>query len=474
MPTLEAPPEPGKAKAYKTARPAVRRIYRWHQIARPNQIAPEGDWFIWLILAGRGWGKTRTGAEWAAEKGRRYPGARIALVAETFADGRDTMVEGESGLLSVFEEAELRGGSREGAWNRSLGELYLANGTRYRIYSSEKPGQLRGPQHHFAWADEPAKFKDATKGPSEDTTWSNLEMGLRLSIDDSEPQAVATGTPKPVRLLTQHDSKPLGLLRRGSTVVTKGHTDENLANLARSFREEVVEPFRGTRLGDQELAAEILEDTPGALWARDWIETSRVEALPRGTFYGTVLALDPADGTEAGAEQAWCLAGIAAENHHIYIMDSEGMRTSALGWLKAAIHKARDADASIVVEKNHGGAYLVELLEQAMKELGIRVPYQTVTASEGKTTRAEKPAMLYEQGFETENPVVHHLGYFPELEDQMRTFTGGPGEKSPDRLDALVWAMTHLMGYSRAPRKKLAGVATYGQGGQVKGVASWQ
>lgn len=466
-----------KVEAWKAARPPVRARTRWKLIARKNQLAPAGKWFIWLVLAGRGWGKTVTGAEWAAEKARRYPGARIALCAQTFADGRDTMVEGETGLLGVFEDAELRGGSRETAWNRSIGELYLANGSRFRIFSSEKPARLRGPQHHFAWADEPATFYDAHKGPSKDTTWSNLEFGCRLSIDGSEPQIVATGTPQPVKLLTQADEQPFGLLHRAATVITKGHTDENLRNLARTYREQVVEPFRGTRLGRQELAAEILEDTPGALWRRIWIDYGRVIDQPPKGYRSKVLALDPADGNVDGAEQAWCLAGSALDLH-LYVIESEGMRVSPLQWLKAAIHRAREADATILVEKNHGGRYLVELLETAMKEIGVRVPYRTIDASQGKTTRAEPVAMLYEQGYETDDPKVHHVGNHSVLEDQMTNFTGAPGEKSPDRLDAAVWAIRDLMGYNRTPSEDPHGenkaVPWGGNGHPVGGAVSYR
>lgn len=436
--------------------PAIRSTAAWRLIARPSQLAPIGAWFIWLILAGRGWGKTRTGAEWAAEKARRYPGCRIALCSQTFGDGRDTMVEGESGLLSVFEDEELRGGSRETAWNRSIGELYLANGSRFKVFSSEKPARLRGPQHHFAWADEPATFLDANKGPSKDTTWSNLEFGCRLTIDGSQPQIVATGTPQPVLLLTQTEEEPLGLIHRGSTVITKGHTDENLGNLAEVYRQEVVEPFRGTRLGRQELAAEILEDRPGALWKRDWIDRARVRRSPRKGYRRKVLALDPADGNEKSDEQAWCLAGLGVD-HQLYVADSEGMRTTPLKWLMAAVLLADEEDAVIVIEMNHGGEFLIGLLEQAMKELDVRVPYAKVYASKGKTTRAEPVSTLYEQGYNDEHPelssqVIHHINYLPKLEDQMCNWTGEPGQKSPDRLDALVWAITHLKRYSRKPK----------------------
>lgn len=235
-----------------------------HRHARANQRPPVGDWLIWLILAGRGFGKTRTGAETVNEWARQ-PNLRIAIVGQTFTDGRDTMVEGESGLLSVIDPVELRGGTVETAWNRSLGELFFANGTKAKVFSSEKPGQLRGPQHHKAWVDEPAKFKDAAKGDGLDTTFNNLLLGLRLG---ERPQAVVTGTPTPAKLIRQ-------LVERPSTHTTRGSTYDNLVNLAPTFRDEVLARYEGTRIGRQELLGEILSDVEGALWTLDVIERAR-------------------------------------------------------------------------------------------------------------------------------------------------------------------------------------------------------
>jgi phage terminase large subunit-like protein len=418
----------------------------WRAVARPDQLPPEGPWFVWLILAGRGWGKTRTGAEWAAEKARRYPHIRVALVAQKFGDGRDTMVEGESGLLSVLGDHELRGGSRHTAWNRSLGELFLANGSRFKIYSSERPAQLRGPQHHYAWGDEPATWLDAHKGPAEDTTFSNLTFGCRLETkgtdgSTSTPQLVLTGTPKPVRLLTQRPDgqNPPGLMLRASTTLTRGHTDENLGNLAPTYRHEVVEPLRGTRLGRQELAAEVLEDVEGALWTHATIDAKRT-AEPPLSFQSKVLAMDPADGTEQGAEQGLAVCGIGSD-WDLYVTRSEGLRLTGLEYCKHCINVAtEEACSRIVVEKNHGGTYLLELLEQAMRILGKRVAVHVVTAARDKRARAEPVAALYEQG------KVRHLGHFTELEEQQTSYTGTGREESPDRLDALVWALSELKG----------------------------
>jgi phage terminase large subunit-like protein len=412
----------------------------WTDRARENQLSPSGDWFGWLILAGRGWGKTRTGAEWCAEKARTYRGCRIALVAQTYADGRDTMVEGESGLASsvVLADHEIK------QWNRSLGELILMNGSRFKVFSSEKPRQLRGPQHHFGWGDEPFTWYDAKAGPAEDTTWSNFVFGLRLSIDGSSPQWVATGTPKPVALLTQRNREPQGLLLQEGVELTRGHTDENLGNLAPAYRRRVVEPMRHTRLGRQELAAEVLGDIEGALWRREWIDQHRATADPPAGYQATCVALDPSDGTAAGSEQGICVAGLGLDND-FYVIASEGHRGSTYQWLIHALELAKKHGALIVIEKNHGGQALVELLEQAMVRTGIRAPYRVVWASQGKRTRAEPVAQLYEAGKHRDRGRVRHLGEHPILEEQMTTWT--PGEPSPDRMDALVWAIYHLMGF---------------------------
>lgn len=332
-----------------------RRAKRW--VPRANQIPPDWSWFVWLILAGRGWGKTRTGAEWAADKARRFPGCRIALVAQAFADGRDTMVEGESGLLSIFDDSELRGGSQDTAWNRSMGELFLANGSRFKVFSSEKPRTLRGPQHHFAWVDEPATFYDAHKGSAEDTTWSNLVFGCRLTSAGSTPQIVATGTPKPVKLLTQRptDDSPPGLLYRVSTAITRGHSDDNLANLAESYRREVIDPLRDTRLGRQELAAEVLEDVEGALWKREWFgrEGFRVAEAPAWWQRAPVIGVDPADGSQTGDEQAYTIAGLGPD-HLLYVVESEGLRVTVYPFARAVIERALHHGAIIVLERNAG------------------------------------------------------------------------------------------------------------------------
>lgn len=419
----------------------------WPAIARPNQIAPKGDWAVWLILAGRGWGKTRTGAEFVADKARRHPGARIALVAQTFTDGRDTMVEGESGLLSVLGEHELRGGNRDDGWNRSMGELYLQNGSRFKVFSSEKPHRLRGPQHHFAWGDEPATWFDAHKGPKEDTTYSNLEIGCRLPLANGTPQIVLTGTPKPVLLLTRKDKRPFGLLHRDGVVLTRGHTQENIDNLDRTYRERIIEPLEGTRTARQELAAEILEDVEGALWRQAWIDDKRVYEPPYPGEWQQmpVVGVDPSDGTEEGAEHGLAVVALGMD-HDLYVVESQGFRgVTPAAFAREAILTARRHNARIVIEKNHGGTWLEAVFRGEMRDMGVLVPLKMVVASKGKRVRAEPVAALAEQGR------VHHIGTHDELEMQLTQFTGAPGEVSPDLLDAYVWAMSEYVGHSFKP-----------------------
>jgi phage terminase large subunit-like protein len=413
----------------------------WVEVARPDQLAPAGDWFVWLILAGRGWGKSRTAAEWSAEKARKYPGARIALVASTIADARDTMVEGESGLLGCLEPGELRGGDPEVAWNRSLGELYMANGSRFKTYSSEKPRRLRGPQHHFAWGDESAFWTDAHKGTITDTTWSNLTIGTRLPAkpgwpDDYRTQIVVATTPRPVSLLRTQDPDPAraGLMQRATTIITRGRTVDNLANLSDTYKAEVIAPLMGTRLGRQELDAELLEDREDALWRRDWIDQDRWPAVPVPDMIRVVVALDPAvsDG-ESSAETGIIVVGASRDGNGFVIADYT-MRGTPQQVMVKAVWAAKHHDADrVVAEVNNGGDYIGSLLHAV--DPGIA--YRAVRATHGKATRAEPISALYEQHR------IHHLGSFPLLEDQLCSWSPLDPE-SPDRLDALVWGFTDM------------------------------
>lgn len=407
-------------------------LHDWANWARDDQLAPGGDWLTWLILAGRGWGKTRTGAEYAKDGNPqallRLPGARWALVAETFSDGRDTMVEGESGLLSILPPSALRGGTISTAWNRSLGELYLANGSKAKIYASERPGQLRGPQHHGAWGDEPAKWKDAHKGDTDDTTWSNLMLGLRLGTD---PRCILTTTPKRVKLLVGAKDRP-GLLAQSSTIITKGTTYDNLANLAPTFRAKILGRYEGTRLGRQELNAEILEDVDGALWTSTLIAAHQVDDFP--DLARLVIAVDPAVTSGEDSDDTGIIAiGRDGQGPAYLIEDGTCHESPTVAMTRAvALYRELAAD-EIVVEANNGGDYLPSLIHTIDPTVKVR----KVHASRGKLTRAEPIHGLHERG------LVKFVGSFPELEEQLTSWV--PGEHdSPDRLDAFVWGATAL------------------------------
>ncbi len=384
----------------------------WLTTARAEQVAPDGDWLTWVILAGRGWGKTRTGAEDAAWAGMANPGWRIAVVAPTSADARDTCIEGDSGLLNVLPREAVQ------TWNRSLGELILVNGTRYKTFSADEPERLRGPQHHRAWADELAAWRYPE-------AWDQLMFGLRLG---RHPQAVVTTTPKPTPLVK-------ALVAAKTSHVTRGSTFDNAANLAPSALQMLKDKYEGTRLGRQELEAEILGDLPGALWSLSNLDTYRLREAP--DVHRVVVSVDPAvTATELSDEHGIVVAGIAADQRGIVLEDAS-LSGSPNEWARRAVslYRSWNADA-IVIEVNQGG----DMVAHTIRTIDPNVNIKEVRASRGKHVRAEPIAALYEQGR------VAHVGAFPELEAQMTQMTtnGYEGEGSPDRVDALVWAMTEL------------------------------
>jgi predicted phage terminase large subunit-like protein len=385
------------------------------RLLRPSQTTPVGDWRTWLILAGRGWGKTLTGAEDVKDYGLTHPYSRIAIVARTIADARDTCVEGESGLLSVIPRGSVH------TWNRSMGELILTNGTRYKLFSAEEPDRLRGPQHHRAWSDELASWGEGTKQRDWPTAWDMLQFGLRLGAD---PQNVVTTTPRPTKLIRHLFSDP-------QTHLTSGHTDENASNLPASFMSEMERRYGGTRLGRQELSAEILTDVPGALWT--WAMLDNRMAAPDLTR--VVVAIDPAvTSGEDSDETGITICGLGIDGR-AYVLADRSCRLSPDGWAQRAVQAFDDYSADLVVaEVNNGG----DLVEQTIRTVRRTIPYKKVHASRGKQTRAQPVAALYEQGR------VSHVEAFPDLEEQLTSWTPESGT-SPDRLDALVWALTELM-----------------------------
>ena len=418
MPTLEAD-RLERLRYLQELHDRQQRLERatWESTARPEQLTPDGDWNVWLLLAGRGYGKTRTGAEDAADYGRTHPGSRIAIVAPTIGDARDTCVEGESGLLNTLGQRWVKN------WNRSLGELTLTNGSRYKTFSADEPDRLRGPQHHRAWCDELAawRYPDA---------WDQLMFGLRLG---ERPQVVATTTPRPVKLVRD-------LLKRADVHVTRGSTFDNADNLAPAALAQLKLQYEGTTLGRQELYGELLDQLPGAL-PRHFVDDNRVDDHP--DLQTVVVAIDPAvTNNEESDETGIVVFGISGR--HGYVLDDLTCRQSPEGWARIAVDAYRKHNADrIVAEVNNGG----DLVASVIRTVDPRATYKQVRATRGKQLRAQPVTALYEQGR------IHHVGIYPALEDQLCQWTPD-SDVSPDRLDALVWAATDTL--VEAPSKKLS------------------
>lgn len=387
--------------------------YDWDFWARRAQLAPEGDWRNWLVLAGRGFGKTRCGVEqvrhWA-ESGR-YP--RIAIVAPTTADIRKVIVGGESGFLKVCPP-----------WNRprwleSKGELIWPNGSVAYCFTAEEPERLRGPQHYKAWCDELVAYKYPQ------ALWDMLMFGLRLGDD---PQTVITTTPKPMPLLKK-------LLADKGTKVTRGSTYDNQGNLAPAFLAEIVKAYEGTRLGRQELLAELLDDTPGALWTRALIDAAQCEGHP--DLWRIVIAVDPAVTANPDSDETGIIAAGAGVDDRGYALGDYSCQASPSQWAQRAVNAfwAHGADC-IVAESNQGG----DMVASTIAAVDRRVPVKLVRATRGKFVRAEPIAALYEQGR------FRHIrtAGLETLEDQLVSWSPQSMAESPDRLDALVWAGTEL------------------------------
>ena len=390
----------------------VSRRVRWvSQLARPEQL-PSADtsWTTWLYLAGRGAGKTRTAAEWLAYEASSKPKTRWAIVAPTYGDARDTCAEGESGIVNVLRQY---GTLKD--YNRSIGEIFLTNGSRIKLFSGEEPERLRGPQHHGGWFDELAAFKYPE-------AWDQYQFGLCLG---EFPQTIVTTTPKPIKLIKE-------LITQDNVKVVRGSTFDNAANLAESALAQYRLRYENTRLGRQELYGEILDNVDGALWTRKLIDDARVDSAP--PLVRVVVAIDPAVTANATSDETGIVAAGVASNGDYYILDDKSIRTTPDAWARVAVelyHKHK-AD-KIVAETNNGGDMVILLL----KQVDASIATKKVTATRGKQLRAEPISSLYEQG------KVHHVGYFSELETQLCEWTPQSAE-SPDRLDALVWALTEL------------------------------
>ena len=395
---------------------------RWEQNAHEHQREPSGDWTTWLLLGGRGAGKTRAGAEWVRRIANDNAKGAIALVAETYADAREVMIEGPSGIRAVSAPESAP------AYEASRRRLVWPGGAVAYAFSAEDPDGIRGYQFTAAWSDELAKWRYAEE------TWSNLQLALRLG---AKPRQIATTTPRPTALLKRLIAAPTTDLRRATTY-------DNRAHLSEAFFTEIAALYEGTALGKQELLGELIDDVAGALWTWNLIEASRISAAP--SLDRIVVAVDPP--ATAGPEADECgivVAGVAycgGAKTAFVIADWSAAGLSPRQWASrtAAAYREFSADR-IVVEINQGG----DMAKAVIAQVDSEAPVRGVHATRGKRLRAEPVAALYEQGR------VRHVGAFAKLEDQMATYTG-EGNKSPDRLDALVWALTELMLSPPAPK----------------------
>ena len=393
----------------------------WRMWGREGKQLPpnedEIDWRSWLILGGRGAGKTRAGAEWvkAQALGDWTDGPhaeRIAIIGPTLEQARTVMIEGKSGLLSIHMEQE------RPRYEPSKRLITWRNGAIAQVFSADEPESLRGPQFDAAWCDEIAKWRLA------DAAWDMLAFALRLG---ESPRAVITTTPRPVPLLKR-------LLADPATAVTRTATLDNRAHLARSFLADVQERYGGTRLGRQELDGELIEDDPDALFRRGLIESGRVRVVPE--MKRIVIAVDPPAGHGRTSNACGIVCAGLGTDGIVYVLDDHSLKPAKpMQWASrvSALYHARAA-CRVVAEVNQGGA----MVEQVLREVDATLSFRAVHATRGKRARAEPVAALYEQGR------VRHAGVFPELEDEMCSVVAG-GTKSPDRMDALVWAVSDLM-----------------------------
>mgnify|MGYP003451143592 CR=1 FL=1 len=409
------------AKLTETAKAELNWTWRgWW--ARPSQLAPDGDWRQWLYIAGRGAGKTRGGAEWVREQVKAGIG-RIHLIAPTAGDARDVMVEGDSGVLSVCwpGDKDTKGNViGRPLYEPSKRRITWENGAMATLFSAEEPERLRGPQCGAIWADELAAWKNAQ------STWDMAMFGLRLGTD---PRAIVTTTPKPVPLVR-------ALMKDPGSVITRGSTYDNAANLAAPFLQSIRDRYEGTRLGRQEINAELLDDVPGALWTDAMFRHGVIPDAQR-----IVVAVDPsgADGNpESGADEIGIIVAAKLIDGTFAILEDATCNLSPSGWGRRAVDRYKTHGAALIVaERNFGGAMVESVIRTADRDANIKL----VTASKGKAVRAEPVAALYEQGR------VAHAPGLERLEAQMlqMTLTGYVGDGSPDRLDAAVWAITELM-----------------------------
>ncbi len=418
MRRLVALPERERAAVLGRLTPPQLRAFagQWGVWAHDGQQLAHDDWRVWLIRAGRGFGKTRAGAEWVSAVARARPDARIALVGGTLEDVRRVMVEGRSGLIAVARAHEPY------VWRRGDGEFRFASGARAFAYSAEVPETLRGPEHHAAWADEIGKWRRGGEA-----AWDNLLLGLRIG---ERPQVLVTTTPRPTRLMRR-------VMAMKDCVETRGATHDNL-HLDAGWVAQMDELYGGTRLGRQELEGEMIDEVVGALWSRAGLETRRVRAMPVARVR-VVIGVDPPAGADGDA--CGIVAVAKGADDFAYVIEDASVRgLSPEGWARAVADcVARHRADRVIAEKNQGGLMVEAVLRGADRVM----PLTLVHASRGKVARAEPVAALYESGR------AWHVGSFPDLEDELCGLIVGGGYegpgRSPDRADALVWAMSALM-----------------------------
>ncbi len=405
--------------------------YHWQMWARTAQLPPDGDWRVWLVMAGRGFGKTRTGAEWVRHIAETNPQARIALISSSLAEARSVMIEGESGLLACSPP------NRMPVFEASLRRVRFPNGAIAQLYSAAEPETLRGPQHSHAWCDEIGKWPLSHDRATH--CWDNLLMGLRLG---EEQRIIVTTTPRSVPLVRRLIDGEKG----GSTVVTRGATIENVGNLPTSFINAMHDEFAGTQLARQELNGELIADIEGALWNRSLIEQLR-QTGPAPDHIRVLVAVDP-PASARGDACGIIVAALGSDNIGRILADCSVENASPEKWANAVAQAALLWGADrVIAEANQGGA----MVESVLRAADCTLPVKLVHASRGKVSRAEPVAALYEAG------KIRHVGLFARLEDQLCGLMAGgsyegPG-RSPDRADALVWALSELMlGRSGVPR----------------------
>ena len=385
---------------------ALQLQYLWEAWARDKQLEPAGGYRFWLILMGRGSGKTRAGAEWMRKRKDKHP--RLGLIGRTAADVRDVMIEGESGIMAIsppWDRPSYQPTKRRLVWD---------NGAIATTFSADEPDAIRGSQFSSLWLDEVGAFKY-------EDAFDQAMFGLRLGND---PRAVGTTTPRVTPLIRR-------LLKDPTTHVTVGTTYENRDNLAPAFFDQIIRKYEGTRLGRQELLAEMLEDVEGALWNHELLDLTRVRETPE--MIRIVVGVDPAVTNNEGSDETGIVVAGLGTNGHFYVLADYTLKGSPLDWAKKVVFAYYRHQADRVIgEVNNGG----DLIEMNLRTVDLNISYKSVHATRGKQLRAEPIVSLYEQNR------AHHVGFHAELEDELTTWE--PGKKSPNRLDGMVWALTEL------------------------------